>query len=144
MTLPPPSSIVSSPVIDPAIVAPPPQVPVAPPPPPAPVRFPLDWLLRHAAPAIQYRSLTEVARMAPGDAEKVAGLPFAHRPAIQLALRQSADGSWEGGMLGIPSSRAEHFEGVGTIPAVRRLMEYGWHKESPPLMHARRDRKSVV
>jgi len=41
-------------------------------------------------------------------------------------------------MLSIPSSRAEHFEGVGTIPAVRRLIEYGWHKDTPPLLHARR------
>jgi hypothetical protein len=41
-------------------------------------------------------------------------------------------------MLGIPSSRAEHFEGIGTINAVRRLMEYGWDKDSPPLIQARR------
>jgi hypothetical protein len=41
-------------------------------------------------------------------------------------------------MLTVPSQRAEHFEGVGTIPAVRRLLEYGWDKDTPPLMHARR------
>lgn len=41
-------------------------------------------------------------------------------------------------MLGIPSSRAEHFDGVGTINAVRRLLEYGWDKDTPPLTHARR------
>lgn len=41
-------------------------------------------------------------------------------------------------MLTIPSARAEHFEGVGTINAVRRLLEYGWDKDSPPLIQARR------
>ncbi len=41
-------------------------------------------------------------------------------------------------MLTLPSSRSEAFEGVGTINAVRRLLEYGWDKESPPLLHARR------
>lgn len=41
-------------------------------------------------------------------------------------------------MLGIPSVRAEYFEGIGTINAVRRLLEYGWDKDSPPLLHARR------
>lgn len=41
-------------------------------------------------------------------------------------------------MLTLPSARSERFEGVGTINAVRRLLEYGWDKESPPLLHARR------
>ena len=41
-------------------------------------------------------------------------------------------------MLTLPSARSDRFEGVGTINAVRRLVEYGWDKESPPLMHARR------
>jgi hypothetical protein len=41
-------------------------------------------------------------------------------------------------MLSVPSPRAERFQGVGTISAVRRLLEYGWDRESPPLIHARR------
>jgi hypothetical protein len=41
-------------------------------------------------------------------------------------------------MLTVPSARAEHFEGVGTINAVRRLLEYGWDRETPPLLLARR------
>ena len=41
-------------------------------------------------------------------------------------------------MLALPSPRAEHFDGIGTINAVRRLLEYGWDKETPPLLHARR------
>ena len=53
-------------------------------------------------------------------------------------MLQCPDGTWEGGMLSVPSSRAEHLEGVGTIPAVRRLIEYGWNKDTPPLVHARR------
>ena len=51
-----------------------------------------------------------------------------------LAMQQAPDGTWDGGMLTLPSSRAEHFEGIGTIPAVRRLIEYGWHKDTPPLV----------
>lgn len=41
-------------------------------------------------------------------------------------------------MLSLPSSRAEHFEGIGTIPAVRRMLEYGWDKDAPPLVHTKR------
>lgn len=100
--------------------------------------FPLDWLLAHAAAPIQYRSLTEVARLTSEETQQVSALPFTHRPALLLAVQQSIDGTWGGGMLSIPSSRAEQFEGVGTIPAVRRLIEYGWHSDTPPLLHARR------
>jgi hypothetical protein len=70
--------------------------------------------------------------------DRVAFLPYTYRPAIVLALSQSLDGTWNHAMLTVPSARAEHFEGVGTINAVRRLLEYGWDKESPPLLHARR------
>jgi hypothetical protein len=41
-------------------------------------------------------------------------------------------------MLTVPSIRSERFEGVGTINAVRRLLEYGWERDAPPLVHARR------
>ena len=41
-------------------------------------------------------------------------------------------------MLALPAARSENFDGVGTINAVRRLLEYGWAKDSPPLLHARR------
>jgi hypothetical protein len=41
-------------------------------------------------------------------------------------------------MLTVPEARSEHFEGVGTISAVRRLLEYGWDKDTPPLVLARR------
>lgn len=41
-------------------------------------------------------------------------------------------------MLTLPSQRAGHFEGVGTIPAMRRLLEYGWDKDAPPLVHTKR------
>ena len=122
----------------PTPVVPPAAIPAPPPPPPSPVKFPLDWLLANAAPPIRFRALTEVARMTAADAEKVSALPFTHKPAVLLAVKQAPDGTWGGGMLAVPSSRAEHFEGVGTIPAVRRLMEWGWNKDTPPLVHARR------
>jgi hypothetical protein len=41
-------------------------------------------------------------------------------------------------MLGVPTGRADRFDGVGTITAVRRLLEYGWDKESPPVILSRR------
>lgn len=65
-------------------------------------------------------------------------VPFGYAPAVVLAVTQRLDGGWGGSMLGVPSARAEHFEGVGMIPAVRRLLEYGWDRESPPLVRARR------
>lgn len=82
--------------------------------------------------------MTEVARISSGDAEKVAALPFTHKPALLLAVQQAPDGTWAGGMLSVPKGKGGPFDGVGTIPAVRRLMEYGWNKDTPPLLHARR------
>lgn len=55
-----------------------------------------------------------------------------------LAVQQRLDGTWNHAMLALPSSRSESFDGIGTINAVRRLLEYGWAKDSPPLLHARR------
>jgi hypothetical protein len=82
--------------------------------------------------------MTEVARIGGAAADAVSKLPYTYPPALLLALMQGVDGTWNRCMLGIPSARAEHFEGVGTIPAVRRLLEYGWDRESPPVSHARR------
>ncbi len=113
-----------------------PQTP--PPPPPPPIDFPLGWLLEHAAPPIVYRSVVEVARLSLRDHMAFSSLSYAHTPAIMLAVMQAPDGLWNGSMLTVPSARAEHFAGVGTIPAVRRLLEYGWDREAPPLTHARR------
>ena len=121
--------------------SPPPQpVPstTAPPPPAAPIPFPLEWLLANAAPPVQYRAVAEVARLAERVGGALATLPLTHKPALMLAATQSADGTWNRAMLTVPAARAEHFEGVGTINAVRRLLEYGWDREAPSLMHARR------
>lgn len=115
-----------------------PPAPATPAPPPQqqePVRFPLSWLLSHAASPIQYRAIKDVAKLELGDAER---LPYAFKPALTLALTQAPDGCWNNSMLAVPSIRAENFEGIGTITAVRRLVEYGWDKDSPPLSHARR------
>jgi hypothetical protein len=117
-------------------VAPPPPPPQQPPPPAPPVHFPLGWLLDHAAMPLRYRAIVEVARLP--EVPRVNVLPQAHRPALLLALRQESDGGWGRTMLAVPSSRAESFEGIGTIPAVRRLLEYGWDGESPPLTRVRR------
>ncbi len=95
-------------------------------------------MMDHAAAPIQYRAITEVAKLPTPIIDQVASLPFTHRPALALALTQAPDGTWNHAMLSLPSSRGHHFEGVGTINAVRRLLEFGWDKDSPPLIHARR------
>jgi hypothetical protein len=105
---------------------------------PAAVRFPLSWLLEHASAPIQYRAITEVARLGDRVDDLLSALPYTYRPALLLALQQRLDGTWNDAMLTLPSARSDRFEGVGTISAVRRLLEYGWDKESPPLLHARR------
>ena len=122
VTLPPPSNSLTATTAtqsgDAAMETGPLVPPVSPPPPappPSPVTFPLDWLLAHAAAPIQYRSLTEIARMTTEDAQQVSALPFTHRPALLLATQQSADGTWGGGMLGIPSARAEHRNRISTL-----------------------------
>lgn len=133
MTLPPTTTNLDvEPVPEPAIPVPPP------PPAPAPVRFPLGWLLEHASTAIRYRALTDVAQLEIAPDNRFATLPYTYRQALLLALSQSADGTWSHTMLTVPSPRATHFEGVGTINAARRLLEYGWDKDSPPLLQARR------
>jgi hypothetical protein len=113
-------------------------VPAAPLPPPEPVIFPVRWLLDNASAPIQCRAITDVVKLGGVAQEAVAKLPYTYPPALLLALAQSVDGTWNRCMLGIPAARAEKFEGVGAIHAFRRLLEYGWDRESPPLAHARR------
>jgi hypothetical protein len=92
----------------------------------------------HAAAPIKYRAATEVARLPAPVGDLLTSLPFTHRPALTLAMTQHPDGTWSRSMLALPSARDENFEGIGTINATRRLLEYGWDKDSPPLTHARR------
>jgi hypothetical protein len=115
-----------------------PAPPAAPPPPSEPVRFPLRWLLEHAGGPIKYRALLEVAKQPGLEPKELSNLVLTHGPALVLAAQQSPDGTWNQSMLATPSGRAEHFDGVGTITAVRRLLEYGWDKDTPPLARARR------
>jgi hypothetical protein len=102
------------------------------------VSFPIGWLLDHASAPLQYRAIIDVVRPSEQIAKGISALPYTFRPAITLAVTQDLDGTWNGSMLAVPPGRSEHFEGIGTINAVRRLLEYGWDKESPPLLRARR------
>lgn len=118
----------------------PPPLPLPPPPvviEQRSVPFPIGWLLDNGAAPVQYRALAEVAQVR-DVAERASWLPYAYRPAVELAIAQSADGTWNNAMLSLPGARATGMEGVGTIPAIRRLLEYGWAKDSPPLALARR------
>jgi hypothetical protein len=107
-------------------------------PPQPPVFFPLGWLLEHAVLPIQYRALTEVARLGEELGPQVACMPYGYPPALQLAMTQRLDGTWGDGLLQVPGPGQKWPQGVGTIQAVRRLLEYGWDRDSPPLLHARR------
>lgn len=81
--------------------------------------------------------MAEVAQLHDGLA-RATWMPYAFAPAIDLSLAQSPDGTWNNAMLSIPSGRATGFEGVGAIQAIRRLLEWGWEKNSPPVLLARR------
>ncbi len=114
-----------------------PTVPLfPPPPPPAPVVFPLGWILDNAALPIQYRSVVEVAKIADQLPAAYANTPYFHRPAVEIAIRQSYDGTWNNAMLSLPSKSG--LDGLGSINAVRRLLEFGCDKDSPAINQARR------
>lgn len=111
--------------------------PAAPPAEPAAVKVPLSWLLEHAAAPIQYRALTELAEVRPASDAELETMILAYPPALRLAVGHAWDGTGPGGMLGVPKE-GTGLETAGTILAVRRLLEYGWSRESPPLLRARR------
>lgn len=115
-----------------------PTVPLFPPPPPPPpaVRFPLSWILENAALPIQYRSVMEVAKLGEQVPATYANTPYFHRPAVEIAVRQSYEGTWHNAMLTFPTKGG--YDGIGTISAVRRLLELGWDKDSPAMFQARR------
>lgn len=100
--------------------------------------FPVTWLLQNAPAPIQYRAINDVVKPTDGSAFATGILPLTYRPALELAVQADVHGVWNESMLSLPSQRASHFEGIGTIPAMRRLMEYGWDKDSPPLVHTKR------
>lgn len=112
--------------------------PTIPTPAPEPLTFPLSWLMEHASAPIKYRAMTEVARLTEPSPRDTDWLPLSHRPALRLAVAQTRDGMWNHSILSVPSKHSSDFANVGTIPAVRRLAEYGWSAESPPLVLARR------
>ena len=105
---------------------------------PAGIDFPLGWLLEKASVPIQYRAITEVARGPLADTPLLATLPYTFEPALQLAFAQRPDGTWNGTMLDVPSGRGEANHDIGAIVGVRRLLEWGWDRESPPILLARR------
>lgn len=129
--------MLSNPVVS---VPPPPSVAIFPPPPPqlAAINFPVGWLLDHAAAPIKYRACVEVARIPAPPGSPLANLPYSFAPALQLAIAQSVDGVWNNAMLTVPSQRGGEFEHIGTMHAVRRLIEYGWDKDSPAVYQSRR------
>jgi hypothetical protein len=98
----------------------------------------VGWLLENAAAPIQYRAITEVVRHGGSAPPRLESLVYGFRPALEIALTQRPDATWSGTMLTVPSAKATLYEGLGTIHAVRRLLEYGWSREAPPIEVARR------
>ena len=98
----------------------------------------MGWLLDRAPDAVRARALLELAGTGGAAADDARRIALAHLPAVRLALGQAKDGTWGGRMLALPKADDPFFVGVGTIPAVRRLSEYGWPLEAPPLWQARR------
>ena len=101
------------------------------------VVFPIGWLLRHGASPVQYRALTSVARLSNPPARLVS-LVYSYYPGPRLAISQQVDGIWNRSMLTVPVPGSKNFEGVGTISAFRRLLEWGWERDSPPMLSGRR------
>ena len=114
-----------------------PAVPVRPQPLP-PVRLPIGWLLDRASNAVRARALLEFGGLGAAGIADAQRIALAHLPAIRLALGQGRDGTWGGRMLPVPRGDDPEFTNVGTVPAVRRLAEYGWPTDAPPLWQARR------
>ncbi|MEO6445506.1 MAG: hypothetical protein ABIZ91_14605 [Gemmatimonadaceae bacterium] len=106
-------------------------------PPEEPVKFPIGWVLSNAAAPVQYRALTSVAQL-DQPPELLPSLVYTHFPALRLAISQQMDGVWNKSMLAAPSPAARNFKGVGTIQAFRRMLEWGWEAESPPLLSGRK------
>jgi len=98
----------------------------------------MGWILDNASGPVKYRSAAEVARLPESVVGEIGWLPYVFPPALRIALTQHPDGTWNRSMLTIPGKNNANFSNVGTIPAVRRLLEYGWDRESPPLALARR------
>ena len=100
------------------------------------VQFPLGWILSNASAAIQYRAIIDVAGFN-HDREAYRRLSLAFPPALKVAITQGGDGTWGDSILEVPDGNGSGNR-IGTIPAFRRLLEYGWERESPPLVRARR------
>lgn len=101
------------------------------------LQFPLSLILREAPATVQYRAIIDVAGF-DELRESARSLAIGFPAALGLAMAQGGDGSWGDAILTIPDPEVGGFKGVGTVPAFRRLLEYGWDRESPPLMRARR------
>lgn len=105
--------------------------------PPSAVRVPISWLLEHGSWPVQSRALAELAPSM-DESRAAASAVYAHPPALRLALMQGRDGTWGGRILTVAKAGDATFDGIGTIPAVRRLLEYGWEPEAPPFHGARK------
>lgn len=101
------------------------------------IEFPLTWVIETAAPQLQYRAIRDIARL-PDPPARLPSIILSHFAALRLAIGQGADGSWNGRMLAIPGRGDDPFLTVGAIPAVHRLLEFGFAPDFPPFGAVRR------
>jgi len=112
-------------------------LPLAPVPQP-PASFALKWLLTHGSPAVQYRSLVDVAQFPLPSDTRIGRVPYASRQGWELLFHQHPDGTWGHGMLTVPGTILTTAPAVGGLLGFRRLLELGWDADSPPLATSRR------
>lgn len=108
---------------------------VPPPPPPSPVPVPVTRLLEQGGPAVRYRLLRDVLER-PSPHPRWESVPYGSHMGWHLLGMQDRDGTWAGGWLSTPAGAT--LDGVGTIPAYRRLLELGWDADVPGLHATRR------
>jgi hypothetical protein len=100
----------------------------------------VGWLLDRSGDAVRARVLLDLAPAPLPEPvrEEARRIALAHPPALRLALGQQRDGSWPGGLLATPGFDEPEVERAGMIPAVVRLIEYGWPADAPSFLNARR------
>ena len=106
----------------------------------AAVDVPVGWLLDKGSDALRARVLLDLepGALTPEAAEAARKVALAQPAALRLAVAQGSDGLWPGGLLAVPPADDAAVDRAGAIPAIRRLLEYGWPTDAPPFQAARR------
>jgi hypothetical protein len=91
--------------------------------------------MEHGSAGVQFRVIRDVVQERPSS-PRWKSVPMGSRVGWHLLMTQDSDGMWPSGMLTIPEGGG--LDGVGTIPAYRRLLELGWDPETPGMSTTKR------